>query len=58
MLGRDRDLESGSFGEGCSYGRAWDILCGLIVLRIILGIGILVKGGCGVWELKAAGFWV
>ena len=45
MLDWDRDLKSGSFGEGWSYGRAWDVLCGLIILRKILGICILVKVG-------------
>ena len=32
MLGRDGDLECGSFWEGWGYGRAWDVLCSLIVL--------------------------
>ena len=55
MLGRDRDLKSGSFGEGWSYGRAWDVLCGLIILQKILGIGILVKVGIRCLRIEGGG---
>ena len=53
MLGRNEDLECGSFWEGWSYGRAWDVLCGLIVLWIVLGIGILDQ--VGIWCLGVEG---
>ena len=55
MLDWDRDLKSGSFGEGWSYGRAWDVLCGLIILQKILGIGILVKVGIRCLRIEGGG---
>ena len=58
MLGRDRDLESSSFGEGCNYGRAWDVLCSLIVLRIILGIGTLGQVGMRCLGVEGGGILV
>ena len=55
MLDLDRDLKSGSFGEGWSYRRAWHVLCGLIILRKILGICILVKVGMRCLGIEGGG---
>ena len=53
MLGWDEDLKGGSFGEGWGYGKAREILCSLIVLRIILWIGTL--GQVEMWCLGVEG---